>query len=451
MRRLLIMLGLALAFAFAAAAPAAAHTGLLTSEPAAGSVVSSAPHQVVLTFREAVTVEPGSVRVYDDRMRRVDIDGIAGPTTEQVVRAVLPGRLGQGTYSVTWRVISADGHPAAGIFQFSIGAPSTVVGTIPSGDDSGEAGLLLGLLRGLGYLGLAIGPGVLMVVLGLWPAGLPDARARRLVWSGLALLAVSSLGGVAVATVWASGSSLGDTWHGNSHDASAALSDFAYAARFYCLLALGVVLGVSALLQRQLRVLAGVASLALLCTWPLAGHAVTGRQVPLAVASDLLHLAAMTLWLGGLALVAVSLSRVALVAQLAAVLPRFSRLAFTCVVVLVITGSYQAWRELGSVSALTGTPLGRLLLVKVSLVTVLVALGALARRWVQRHLIPTVLQVELMAAGSSAPLGTQTVVRQVLPNREQLRALRQGLVAELGIGVVVLGVTAALVATSPAV
>jgi copper transport protein len=129
-------------------------------------------------------------------------------------------------------------------------------------------------------------------------------------------------------------------------------------------------------------------------------------------------------------------------------------LAFSCVVVLVITGTYQAWRELGSVSALTSTPLGRLLLVKVSFVAVLVAFGALARRWVQRHLIPTVLQVELVAAGPvSPPVGDTAamVVRQVLPDRKQIRALRQGLVAELCIGVVVLGVTAALVATSTAV
>ncbi|WP_344107952.1 copper resistance CopC/CopD family protein [Kribbella alba] len=456
MRRLLIMLGLAIAYAFATAGPSAAHTGLLTSEPAAGSVVTSAPHQVVLTFREAVTVVPGSVRVYDDRMRRVDIDGIAGTTTQQVVRAVLPGRLGQGTYSVAWRVVSADGHPAAGNFRFSIGAPSSVVGTIPSGDDSGDAGVLLGLLRGLGYLGLAAGPGVLMVVLALWPAGRQEARPRRMIWSGLALLAVSSLGAIAVASVWTSGNSLGDTWHGSSHDAASGLSDFAYAARFYSLLALGVVIGVSAVLERPLRLLTGIASLALLCTWPLAGHAVTGRQVPLAVAADLLHLTAMTLWLGGLALVAVSLARPALVLELAAVLPRFSRLAFSCVVVLVITGTYQAWRELGSVSALTSTPLGRLLLVKVSFVAVLVAFGALARRWVQRHLIPTVLQVQVVAAGPvSAPVGDtvmgEMVVRQVLPDRKQIRALRQGLVAELCIGVVVLGVTAALVATSTAV
>jgi copper transport protein len=132
------------------------------------------------------------------------------------------------------------------------------------------------------------------------------------------------------------------------------------------------------------------------------------------------------------------------------VLPRFSRVAFTCVVVLVITGTFQAWRELGSFSALAGTPLGRLLLIKVSLVTVLVGFGALARRWVQRHLIPTVMQVEeVVGAGAASPLAT--VVHQVLPDRQQIRALRQGLVAELAIGVVVLGVTAALVATSPAV
>jgi copper transport protein len=289
-----------------------------------------------------------------------------------------------------------------------------------------------------------------MVVLGLWPGGLRDARTRRLIWSGLGMLSASALGSVTVHATWVNGLPLAEAWTGSQGDQLVGLSDYAYAARFYCLLALGVVMGIATAvgrsLGRPLTVGAWVISAMLLATWPLAGHAVTGRQVPLAIAADLLHLAAMTTWLGGLVLVAVTLSRPAMAAELATMLPRFSRLAFTCVLVLVVTGTYQAWRELGSVSVLVGTPLGRLLLIKTACVVLLVALGGLARRWIQRTLMPVTLRKQ------EVPVGDMVVLaREVLPDSVQLRAFRRGLVAELGIGVVVLGVTAVLVATSPAV
>jgi copper transport protein len=277
-----------------------------------------------------------------------------------------------------------------------------------------------------------------------------DARARRLIWSGLGMVGASALGSVAVHATWENGLPLAEAWTGSQGDKLVGLSDYAYAARFYCLLTLGVVVGIATAVKRPLGrpllVGAGVISAVLLTTWPLAGHAVTGRQVPLAIAADLLHLAAMTIWLGGLVLVAVTLSRPAKAAELATMLPRFSRLAFTCVLVLVVTGTYQAWRELGSVSVLVGTPLGQLLLIKTACVVVLVALGGLARRWVQRTLIQVALRKQVVPAGD-----TLVLARQVLPDSAQLRALRRGLVAELGIGVVVLGVTAVLVATSSAV
>jgi copper transport protein len=172
--------------------------------------------------------------------------------------------------------------------------------------------------------------------------------------------------------------------------------------RFYLLVSFGVMLTIALSLQREIAarstarpekkvrgraatarpvvhpivrrlVLAGVvlSTVALLVTWSLAGHAAGGMQPPLAVSADLLHLFAMALWLGGLAMLNVSLRAADRVADLAAVLPRFSQVAFSCVVVLVLSGSYQAWREDGSIAALTGTTFGKLLLVKIAGVIVL--------------------------------------------------------------------------------
>jgi copper transport protein len=189
-----------------------------------------------------------------------------------------------------------------------------------------------------------------------------------------------------------------------------------------------------------------------MATWSLAGRAAAGQWTPLAVTSALLRLFAMSVWFGGLALVAVSLSPAARAADLAQVLPRFSTLAFTSVVVLVVTGAFQSWREVGSLAALPTTTFGRVLLAKLCGVVLLVALGNLARRRVQRHVAapePVTAPVEprVVSRGGAAVLERVEATTDAHSRPPDVRALRRGVLAELVIGAAVLGFTAALVAT----
>lgn len=470
MRRITSMLCLVLCvlgLGAASAGRAAAHTGLLSSDPAVGQVLPRLPAQVALTFRRPVTAGADAVRVFDDHMRRVDLGGHPNDVRRQTVRTALPGGLRAGTYSVAWQVTSADGHPVAGTYRFSIGRTSQVVGVVPSpGGTSGAwAGRLLGAARGLGYAGLALGPGVLLVVLWLWPAGLRDRGTRGLVWGGLVLLAAGTVAALAVHTVWADARPLAEVWSGSDAHQHAAPADDAYAVRFYSLLALGAAATLATASGGRDRparplVLGTTAAVTVLWgTWPLTGHAVDGRHAPLAVVADLAHLAAMTLWLGGLALLAAVLSRPAHVVELVRVLPRFSRLASGSVVVLVVTGTYQAWREVGSVGHLLDTRFGRLLLLKSAGVVVVVALGGMARRWVHRHTARPALSLSSGAGKTTrtltgATLTTPTFTAEplpTLPDAALVRSLRRGLLGELLVAAGVLGVTAALVAVGPPV
>ncbi|MFJ2442716.1 copper resistance CopC/CopD family protein [Streptomyces sp. NPDC087658] len=398
------------------AGTAVAHTGLSSSSPLAGEVLSERPAQVALTFDEPVTGGEDAIRVYDDRMRRVDLGGHPGGEPSRTVRVALPGSLRAGTFSVAWQVTSADGHSPDGTFRFSLGKSGPVVGAVPPPDDSGDgwATPLRAAARGLGYAGLALGPGVLLMALWLWPAGLRDGRARGLMWTGLALLGAATLTVLLV-------NALGAHDH-PSTGLPAALTDRAHTVRFYALSALGTATWLLTARGRASRpqALATTAVIAvLLATWPLTSHAVTGRQTALAVAADLAHLTAMTVWLGGLAVIAVALSRPATVTELGAVLPRFSRLAFTSVLVLVVTGTYQAWREGLSVPALPDTLYGRLFLLKLIGVAVVVAVAAPVRRRLHRFTPP------------GSPDG-----------------LRRALTAELLTGAVVLALTAVMVTTT---
>src|SRR5205823_7058645 len=88
---------------------------------------------------------------------------------------------------------------------------------------------------------------------------------------------------------------------------------------------------------------------------------------------------------GGLAVLAPCLRGSAAPAGIEAALPRFSRLAFAAVTVLVLTGTYQAWRAVGSAPALWATGYGRLLAAKIGAVAVVLALGSASGRIVHRR------------------------------------------------------------------
>jgi copper transport protein len=171
---------------------------------------------------------------------------------------------------------------------------------------------------------------------------------------------------------------------------------------------------------------------------------------PLAVGLNLVHLLAVSTWLGGLALVAVSLRPASRVDDLAAVLPRFSQLAFACVTTLVLTGTYLAWREVGTLDALGSTEYGRVLLLKLAGVLALIALGNLARRWVQRHLVGAARRPRRLPVGTGTVPMWEIALPRVEYGRPQLARLHRGVMAELGIAGAVLALTSALVVVVPA-
>ncbi|MCW2601185.1 MAG: hypothetical protein JWM02_3014 [Frankiales bacterium] len=414
---------------------AAAHAQLVASDPAPGAVLPRPPTAVTLTFGDPIQVGDGTIEVFDDEYNRVDAGGVTSAGRRDALHVGLRLGLAAGTYTVNWHASSADTHPASGSFQFSVDHTSVVRGAVPAAGRNDSAGALLGLLRWLGYLGLLLGPGVLLVVLGLWPAGLADRRTGRLTLAGLGLLVISTLGAMVLQGVYASGEPFSTLWTSPEKlDTHSRRFDEVYAVRSFLLIGVAVALMLarwsSTLVPtRPRRLLLGataVSTVALLATWPLVGHSAAGGGSAVAVAVNLVHTLAMTVWLGGLVVVLVCLRPSAHAADLAMVLPRFSRLALTAVAALVVTGSFMVWREVGSVGALTDTRYGRLLLVKLCGVVVLLLLGNHARRWVKRH-----------------------VHAETSPSRPATD-LHRRLLAETTIALAVLAATAALVVIVPA-
>jgi copper transport protein len=202
---------------------------------------------------------------------------------------------------------------------------------------------------------------------------------------------------------------------------------------------------------------AAVFGLGLVASTVAVGHAVAGPWAGLVQPVTGVHVAAMAVWLGGLAALLGGLLR-APVTEVAGALPRFSRLAFGSVVALVLTGVIQAVREVGALDALTSTEYGRILLIKLALVAVILGSAGVSRVWVQQRLGVRPRARRRVTAHAFAAPGP-TVAQEPRPGgervslataEEHLPALRRSVLVEAVLAVAVLALSAMLVGTPPA-
>ncbi|WP_441351037.1 copper resistance protein CopC [Streptomyces sp. XY006] len=412
-----MLLGTVLVLLLGGAAPAPAHSALRGTDPEDGSVVPRAPRHLTLTFTESVGLLDDSFRVFGPDQRRVRTgEPTHADGRSDTARIRLTGKLAQGTYAVAWRVVSADSHPVSGAFTFSVGkrsATTVQVDTGPEEDPLTDG--LYDLARYLAYLAAALLVGTAAFVSLCRPDGTAPLRRPLVVawWTLLGATAALLL----LRAPYESGAGPLAAFD------TAALDRTLSSRPGRALLArLVILLLIAAFLVRlsrgrdhhrpAVRASGTALAVALALTWAVAEHASAGIQVPLAMASSVLHLLATGVWLGGLVALLLTLRR-ASVDGLSEVVPRFSRVAFTSVAVLAVTGLYQSWRGLGSLSALTGTSYGRLLLAKLAAVSLLLLAAGHARRWTARIAAPTAPAARTAAA--AAPARTAVPVRVAQP------------------------------------
>lgn len=397
----------------ATAAPADAHAALTDSDPKRGAVVAKAPDQVSLTFSEKVAMSDGSVRVLDPAGKRADTGKTTdlGSTTYGV--KLKPG-LPDGTFTVAYQVVSADSHPIAGAFTFSIGAPSDTKVALPDQEvGGGLVGTLYDTARYLSYAGFIVVVGGAAFVLGCWPRGAGVRPLQRLVVSGWLTLTGATLATLLLRAPYTGSGKLADAFDlAKLGDVLQTKTGAALVSRLLLLAAAALFIAVlfGAYDKREdpkekrdlafgLAVGGGVVAIGIAATWALAEHASTGIQAGLAMPVDVLHLLAVAVWLGGVVALLLCLYRAPLIDANA--VRRFSGVAFGSVVALAGTGLYQSWRQVGSWTALVETDYGQLLLIKVGLVVVLVGIASVSRRWTGRI---------LAEAGGLAPEAAATAV-----------------------------------------
>ncbi len=424
------------------AVPAAAHAALLGTTPANGVLVQDSPTEVVLNYSEPVGVSLGAVKVLDPQGLRADEGGVITRAGGREVVVPLRKELAHGTYLISWRVMSLDSHAISGASTFSVGHPSPPVAPAEAGAED-AAGQVLTVTRFTGFSGIVLLVGGLAFLMLLWPGGRQVLSARRVVWTGWALVITSTVVGLAVQGTYAAGLPVSDALRpALLAEVASSWYGMAGVTRLLLLLVVGGALTwwlrrPSAPTNIERAGFGGLLAGVLLAT-SAAGHASAGELAPVALPADAVHLAAVSTWVGGLVMLAAVLLRRAPADVLADVVPRWSRVALVAVIVVVTTGLFASWREVRELPALVATTYGWLLLGKVALVAVMLAFGALGRQWVSRHYpVVSTTTGPLHGAGRA-------------PAPDAVRGFRRFVMVEAAVAIVVLGTTAALVGTPPA-
>lgn len=458
----LAVLGLSFGFF---ATPASAHATLERTRPATDAHLDDEPNQVVLSFDQPVDLKLGQVTVVGPGGAPAATGYTQSDGGTTVTIALHPGA-GNGTYVVSYRVISLDTHPVSGGFFFRVGHGSAATG--PTGSTPGAAPpttaasgsapedttvrALYAACRYAGFVGLLLLVGGAVFLAALWPAEVPDRRARRLVWFGYGLVAVASLGELVLQAPYAAGTALSGITGADFDHVVATRFGTAHLVRLGLLaLTAPVLVGLrrpprsvndSAIAPRRARwpiLSAATLGVGLLLTWAYSGHA--GTTVPaVSVPSDVVHLAAMAVWVGGLVVLAAALLPAAAGASLGVTLPRWSRLAMISVAALIITGTVQSLLEVGGWAGLGGTAYGQLLLAKIGILAVILVVADFSRRWVRRHFLARPAPTADAGAGGGGRLG---------PSRDQIARLRRGVAVESVLAVGAVAVATVLIQAAP--
>lgn len=450
------------------------HTGLRRSEPAAGARVSAPLSTIRLWFAERAQLAVTRVRLIGPDSAAIALTLSPSPTEPKLVLAAVPGPLAAGAYRVEWQTGGRDGHPVRGQFRFTVVAGDSAAavaaprpdtarasGSSPSGGafnvalDSmmrertdyaadrleargGESLSEYRVARWAEFVGLLVTLGALLfhhlVVRGLRGQGFDlAARDASDATRQLALAALLLLVAAGFVRIYGEASALG----GPGESATfAGIRTMALGTEW----GRGWIVGMAGALLALLGVasarrapwgwtLAAVGGIGLAFAPALTGHAAATRDLPaVAIAADVVHVAGAAGWLG--VLLVVLMAGLPAVrrrpedergAAADALLQRFHPVARICVLLVLVSGVASAAIRLRSLDALTHTSYGSLLLYKVFI---------------------------FLFAGLVGLYNWQKVLpRMRLPDGPS--RLRRSASVELLVGLVILALTAVLVATEP--
>lgn len=458
-----LMLVIAPAIAFA-------HGALRSSTPAKGAHLAAVPRTLRLTFNEPAVLAFSAIELRGPDGQRIALGKLANATGDQttlVVPIIGPVTTG-GAYKVLWRMAGPDGHPVRGEFEFVIAPGAAGLAATSGATSGGEPGAIVPApgqpapmahdnplstpiggtfdaespayvaIRWLQFTALLLVIGavafryaVLRFLRERHPAQSPLSTGVRSGAAIVGLVGATTLVLTATLRLYAQSYAL--------HGPASALDLPLVGSMLlrtpwgwgWLLQVIGVILAVAGFVRARRGdrgwALAAVGVVALAATPALSGHAAAVPDIAaLTIIADTLHVIGAGGWLGSLLVVivigvpvALRLSEPERGPAVADLVNAFSPTALIFAGLAGLTGVFAAWIHLGSVGALWQTDYGQTLLVKLAVLSIVAGTGAY--NWLR--------------------------VRPALGDIEGGRRIRRSGTVELAVGVVVLIVTAVLVAT----
>lgn len=444
-RRLILMIFLAIVgVGFVGGGVALAHNSATGSSPSNGEVLATSPPQWTMTFAKAVPITSASGElVREDGVRR-SLPNPRHGTTDNVIVFDLPADI-SGRVTARWRLVGTDGHVISGRVSFSVqatSAPSSTSLAVPvnpadtstpalTGQPDGEnrpvPELVRTLVRFSTFAVLILFGGIIFAEWYIAQGTLFTNRGRRLA-NGTALgLFIFPVASLMILIDDLRGSS------GTLFDGLSAAASLTIGPMIMARIAFGALL---ARLTRSLLVRGGARQQDLLyillvlipycVTLSYGGHSRSQRLPQIGVPADVIHVLAISAWLGGLAVVlAVVIPAVKPDQALPAFL-RFGYAAERAVPIIIVTGLVQSFRLHQSVGSLLTSDHGLLLLAKTGVVLAMLSLGNRNRK---------VLVNRRNLTGPRAEIS-----RTILVQRS---------VYEFLLGAIAIGITSVLVSVTP--
>jgi putative copper export protein/methionine-rich copper-binding protein CopC len=455
---------------------ALAHGSLKSSIPAANERLVVVPRQLRLVFTEPPELALSRVELQGPGGAVIKLSPLSVATdARRALLADIQETLTPGRYTVAWQIAGDDGHPVRGRFTFTVaegaqeptpptpevstpgvpgGTPSTArapvtqpethhdTASMPAGGSFDAESPAYVAIRALWYLGLLMAIGTVAFQAAVLPlvrrkrgadgSMLTDARqgAARIGMAGSVIVGIAAL--LRLGAQFVAMHPAGAPFDPQLVRAIVMDTLWGWAWLLQVVATVVAMTGFRAALRgRGGWRLASIAIVALAVTPALSGHAAsTPDRTTLAIVADVLHVIGAGGWLGGLLLVLAAGLPAALRlpdderwASVADLFNAFSPTALFFAGMVASTGVFAAWLHVQEVSALWQSSYGQTLLVKLAVLSVVALTGAY--NW---------LRVK-PALGTAA--GTARIQRSAR--------------AELLVAVLVIIVTAALVATPPPV
>lgn len=421
-RGIFLALPLALVLLFLLSTPSEAHAILLKSNPAKDAVLAIPPSEVQMDFSEDLNTATSAAYVVNAAGQHVDVNGgLVLPTNLREMTVSLKPNLPSDVYVVIWRTQSAaDGHVLSGSFLFSVAAPDGSVPQLkgavpglnaPGNSTSGANGQLdIPTLFNLLMIFLVDLGSIFWAGAQLWRTFVPhdeDNEEQRTLerrseerfdlyfsQSLLRILFLANIGVLLAEALTLTGGQWGQIF-------SLSLLSGLLTGRFgtfwvmrEVVIVLAMIVGAYTILARQKPAFIKsllpwanlILALALLIALTFSGHsaAVSGQLGAYAIIVDWLHLLAASLWIGGM--LYISLAYLPILKDntpmeqariLLGMLPRFSPLAIAGVIIMTLSGPFNATVHMTSWEQLYQTAYGRTLLIKVFLVASLLITSAI--------------------------------------------------------------------------